>query len=93
MPDNVGYNAYNLRNAQNLNTVQAISQLNYKSFLHSVTRDWNELAEELRNTHALSSFKRRLHSDLNAVPNFFFDAKRLCQIYHVYGAHEDTQHF
>ena len=84
MPDNVGNNsAYNLRNAQNLNTVHANSQLYYESFLPSVTRDWNELTEEVRNTPTLSSFNRRLDSDLNAVPKFFFDGKRLGQIYHV----------
>ena len=48
VPDNVGNNSlYNLRNAQNLNTVHANSQLYYKFFLPSVTRDWNELTEEL----------------------------------------------
>ena len=84
VPDNVGNNsAYNLRNAQNLNIVQANSQLYYKSFLHSVTRDWNELTEELRNTPTLSSFKCRLDSDLNVVPKVFFDGKRRGQIYHA----------
>ena len=84
MPDNTGNNsAYNLRNAQNLNTVQANSQLYYKSFLPSVTRDWKELTEELRNTPTLFSFKLCLDSDLNAVPKFFFDGKKLGQIYHA----------
>ena len=37
----------------------------------------------IRNTPTLCSFKRRLDSDLNAVPKFFFDGKRLGQIYHA----------
>ena len=68
VPDNVGNNSeYNLRNAQNLNTAQANSQLFYKSFRPSVTRDRNELTEELRNTPTLSSFKCHINSDLNTV--------------------------
>ena len=47
VPENVGNNsAYNSRNARNLNTIQAHSQLYYKSFLSSVTCDWNGLSEE-----------------------------------------------
>ena len=52
VPDDIGNNsAYNLRN---LNTVQAHFQLYYKSFLPSVTREWNGLSEEIRNLPSLS---------------------------------------
>ena len=84
VPDNVGNNsAYNLRNARNLNTIQANSQLYFKSFLPSVTRDWNGLSGELRNSTSLSSFKRHLNSSRNVSHKFFFDGKRLGQIYHA----------
>ena len=84
VPDNIGNNsAYKLRNAQNLKSVQANFQLYYKFCLPSVTRDWNELMEELRNIPTLSSFKRHLDSDLNAIPKLFFDGKRLGRIYHA----------
>ena len=82
VPDNVGNNsAYNLRNARNLNTIQANSQLYFKSFLPSVTRDWNGLSEEIRNSTSLSSFKRHLNSSRNVSPKFLFDGKRPGQIY------------
>ena len=81
VPGIVGNNSsYNLRNAQNLNTVQANSQLYYKSFLPSATKEWNGLTEEIRNMPSLSSFKRHLNSILNAVPKSFFDGKSLRQI-------------
>ena len=74
-PDNVGNNsAYNLRNARNLNTIQAHSQL---------LQDLNGISEEIRNLPGLSSFKRHLDSGLIASPKIFFDGKRLGQIYHA----------
>ena len=84
VPENVGNNsAYNLRNARNLNTLQAHSQLYFKSFLPSVTRDWNGLSEEIRNSPSLSSFKHHLDVNLTKPSKFFFDGKRLGQIYHA----------
>ena len=81
--DNVGNNsANNLRNAYNLNTVQANSQLYYKFVLFpSITWDWNELTQDLRNTSTLSYFKRHLDSDFNGVPKLFCDGKILGRIY------------
>ena len=82
--DTVGNNtAYNLRNSQNLNTSHANSQLYYKSFLPSVTRDWNRLSDEIRNLPSLSSFKRHLNSNLLAPPKYFCDGNRPGQIYHA----------
>ena len=84
VPENVGNNsAYNLRIARNLNTIQARSQLYYKSFLPSVTRDWNGLSEGIRNSPSLSSFKHQLNVNLAKSPILFFDGKRLGQIYHA----------
>ena len=84
VPENVGNNSsYNLRNAGNLNTIQAHTQLYYKSFLPSVTRDWNGLSEETRNSPSLSTFKHHLDASLTKSPKFFFDGKRLGQIYHA----------
>ena len=84
IPDKVGNNsAYNLRNGRNLNTIQANSQLYFKSFLPSVTRDWNGLSEETRNLTSLSSFQRHLNPSRNVSPKFLFDGKRPGQIYHA----------
>ena len=84
VPENVGNNsAYNLQNARNLNTIQARSQLYYKSFLPSVTRDWNGLSEGIRNSPSVSSFKYHLNVDQAKSPIFFFDGKRLGQIDHA----------
>ena len=82
--DTVGNNtAYNLHNSQNLNTIHANSQLYYKSFLPSVTRDWNSLSDEIRNSPSFSSFKRHLNSNLLAPPKYFCDGNRPGQIYHA----------
>ncbi|MCG8047067.1 MAG: reverse transcriptase domain-containing protein, partial [Candidatus Thiodiazotropha endolucinida] len=84
VPVPVGNNStYNLRNARDLSTVQAHSQLYYKSFLPSVVRDWNVLPEEIRNSPSPVSFKRQLDLNLASLPRYFCDGKRTGQIYHA----------
>ena len=39
--------------------------------------------EETRNSPSLSSFKHHLDETLTKSPKFFFDGKRLAQIYHI----------
>ena len=47
VPPSVGVNsAYNLWNANNIETILANSQLYYNSFLPSVIGSWNELPQE-----------------------------------------------
>lgn len=84
VPPTVGSTStYQLRNATNLHTIHANSQLYYNSFIPSVVRDWNELPEDVRNVQSINSFKRKLNSNQNVVPRHFFEGKRLGQIYHA----------
>ena len=84
VPPSVGANsAYNLRNANNIETILANSQLYYNSFLPSVIRSWNELPQETRDSHNIASFKRYPNAD-TVVPLEYYNAgKRLGQIYHT----------
>ena len=91
---------YNLRNFSNLQTVYASSQLYYRSFLPSVTRSWNELSEDKKNSTSVAVFKSKLQCNVRSPPSFFFDGKRTGQIHHIIesplcecGAVEDTKHF
>ena len=54
---------YNLRNANDIGTVHANSQLNYNSFLPSVIRKWKELPEDTRQSSNVTSFKTHLNRD------------------------------
>lgn len=46
-------------------------------------REWNELSEVTRNLPSIATFKHDLNSDIVEVPSYYFDGKRLGQIYHV----------
>ena len=84
VPPTVGSTTtYNLRNFSNLQTVHASSQLYYKSFLPSVTRSWNELSEDKRNSTSVAVFKSKLQCNVRPPPSFFFDGKRIGQIHHA----------
>ena len=84
VPPTVGSTTtYNLRNFSYLQTVHASSQLYYKSFLPSVTRSWNELSEDKRNSTSVAVFKSKLQCNVRSPPSFFFDGKRTGQIHHA----------
>ena len=84
VPSTVGNTTtYQLRNAANLHTIRANSQLYYYSFLPSVIRDWNELPDNVRNSPSKMVFKRHLNSNITNPPIFFFAGKRLGQIHHA----------
>ena len=84
VPPSVGNTTnYPLRNSTNLHTIHTNSQLYFNSFLPSVIRDWNELSEQTRNLPSIASFKREINSDIKNIPSFYFDGKRLRQIYHA----------
>ena len=83
LPAIVGANvSYNLRNPNNLQTVQCHSQLNYNSFLPSAIRTWNGLPEDTRNINSTASLKYQLNNNLNPPPRYYDEGKRLTQILH-----------
>ena len=51
---------YNLRNSNDLQTVDARSSQYYHAFLPSATRDWNSLSVETKQSESVNSFKRLL---------------------------------
>ena len=54
---------YNLRNANDVRTINARTKQYFNSFLPSSIRDWNSLPEELRNSESVSSFKFYLNQE------------------------------
>ena len=83
VPPTVGNNTiYSLRNATNIQTIHARSQLYYNSFLPSVIRDWNSLPMDTRNANSLNSFKYKLNTDIRLPPVYFNDGIRHGLIYH-----------
>ena len=84
VPATVGStSSYPLRNASNLQTIHANSQVYYNSFLPSVVHDWNELPEQTRNSPSLNSFKKSINVNISTPPRYYNTGKRLGQIYHA----------
>ena len=52
---------YNLRNANNVQTLVSHTTQYFHSFLPSVIRDWNNLADDTRTADTVESFKRKIH--------------------------------
>ena len=65
VPNPVSYRSlYNLRNAEDLQTIVAGTQFYYNSFLSSVVRRWNNLPASTRNTPSFEALKQSLNTRL-----------------------------
>ena len=74
---------YNLRNANDLQTVNARTTLYYNSFLPSTIRAWNNLPSEAQQLESVNSFKFFLKKENVPVPKYFYIGKRKAQILHT----------
>ena len=74
---------YNLRNANNLQTIHARTTQYYESFLPSVVRDWNSLPCTDRDVDTTESFKNRLNQNRVYVPKYYYTGKRRPQVLHT----------
>ena len=77
--------SYNLRNANNLQTVETRTRQYYNSFVPSVIREWNGLSEETRNASSVSVFKSRLDQNVifPEIPKYFYIGDRRLQMLHT----------
>ena len=77
--------SYNLRNANNLQTVETRTRQYYTSFLPSVIREWNGLSEETRNASSISVFKTHLDQNIIVpqIPKYFYIGDRRLQMLHT----------
>ena len=74
---------YNLRNSNNLQTINVRTSLYYNSFLPSTVRAWNEVPEEVKLSDSVNAFKRFLNKDKSHIPKHFYVGKRKAQILHT----------
>ena len=71
---------YNLRNSNDLQTVDARTRQYYNSFLPSTTRDWNSLSVETKQSESVNSFKLLLTKGKTTVPDHYYIGSRKAQI-------------
>ena len=74
---------YNLRNANNISTINARTNQYFNSFLLSTIRDWNSLNEEHRNSMSVASLKHTLNQTNISVPKYYFVGDRRPQVLHT----------
>ena len=74
---------YNLRNSNNLQTIDARSTLYYNSFLPSTVRAWNNVNDEVKQSYSLNTFKGFLSKDKLLVPKHFYVGHREVQVLHT----------
>ena len=63
---------YNLRNSNDIRTVNARTNQYFSSFLPSTIREWNTLPEEQRNATTVTSFKYQLNQPSSFIPKFYY---------------------
>ena len=74
---------YNLRNANDIQTLHARTNLYYNSFFPSTIRAWNSLPEDTKQSPSISFFKFRLNRDINKPPKYYSTGTRMGQILHT----------
>lgn len=74
---------YNLRNADDLQSIASRTNLYYMSFLPSVVRDWNNLPEQAKQLDSVNSFKSYLNRDRASIPKYYYVGSRKSQILHT----------
>ena len=74
---------YNLRNSNNLQTIEARTTLYYNSFLPSSVRAWNNVHEEAKHYDSINTYKGFLNKDKSHISKHFYVGNRKAQIIHT----------
>ena len=74
---------YNLRNSNDIRTVNARKSQYFYSFLPSTIREWNILPEQQRNATTIAFFEYQLNQPRPFIPKFFYVGERHAQILHI----------
>ena len=84
VPQSVSYiSRYNLRNSNDLQTIDARTNLYFISFLPATVRAWNDVPDEAKQSESLSTFKSFLNRDRMSAPKHFYVGNRKVQIFHT----------
>ena len=74
---------YNLRNSDQLQTIDSQTNLYYNSFLPSTVRAWDSLPAEVKQSQTTHSFKYYINKNKTAVPKYYYSKIRKAQILHT----------
>lgn len=76
-------NPYSLRNANDIQTMRARTNLFFNSFFPSTIRAWNNLPQDIKDAASVTSFKYRLNRNMNRCPTYYNVGSRIGQILHA----------
>ena len=74
---------YNLRNANDVQTINAKTALYFNSFLPSVIRQWNNIPDNDKYVESVDSFNRQISRNKTLIPKYFYTGSRKLQILHT----------
>ena len=74
---------YQLRNANDVQTINARTALYFNSFLPSVIRQWTNIPDTDKYVGSVDSFKRQISRNKTPVPKYFYTGSRKLQILHT----------
>ena len=74
---------YNLRNSDQLQTIDSRTNLYYNSFLPSTVRAWNSLPAEVKQSQTTHSFKYYFNKNKTPVSKYYYSKNRKAQILHT----------
>ena len=76
---------YRLSNSSDIRTIYTDTNLFYNSFYSSAFREWNNLAQEIKDASSVASFKYQLNRETrNCAPHKYYSAgSRKGQIFHA----------
>ena len=74
---------YALRNADQIQTTHANSNLYYNSFFPSTIRAWKSLSDEIKSAPNVAAFKYCLNKNLRKPPGYFSCGTRMGQVLHA----------
>ena len=72
-----------LRNANDVQTINARTVLYFNSFLPSVIRQWNKIPDNDKYVDSVDSSKRQISRNKTTVPKYFYTGSRKLQILHT----------
>lgn len=84
LPPLVGENnPYSLRNANDIQSIRARTNLFFNSFFPSTIRAWNSLPQDIKDATTVAAFKHRLDRNRRTPPNYYNAGCRTGQILHA----------
>ena len=76
-------NPYSLRNANDIQTLWARTNLFFNSFFPSTIRAWNSLPQDIKDANTVTAFKYRLNRNRQLPPKYYSTNSRIGQILHA----------